>query len=278
MATYGYLTDTVDDRDLIFTGARSTLTSPVRAAYLPVTSPVTSQGNAGTCVAFATAGAFQLLAGRSGVISVVSTHAAALGFLHDEIRDPILISELHLYFGSRLLHGGECEDGGTYPRCALRVANKQGMCRQSSWPYDLSKINVRPPLNVLSEAYNHRIDKYERILRSDAETMGRMVREAIDAGFPVIHGKDVGRDYLDVRGAPDSTVIGPPDIIEGGHATVIVGYRLNDDGSFHYLDRNSHGTRFGLASMPGHIYITEEYLGTARDLWVPQIAWEPSEI
>jgi len=272
----GYRPDPYDHRDKIFAGARSSVAMATDLVVLPITTPVSMQSNISSCVANATADATELLAGRgeTGIVTV-SSLAAARAFLNDDIDPPIQLSRLYLYFLARLSHGEECIDEGTYVRSAFQVLRNQGVCTESAWPYNIANVFVRPPLSALEEGYDHRISQYGRIQVASARYMGEQVRMAIDAGLPVVHGKDVGNEYLDAFGVSDDVCVGPPRISLGGHATVIVGYRRMEDGSHQYLDRNSHGSRYGLRSCPGHIWISELYLGTARDLWVAEEIYAP---
>lgn len=281
----GYLLDPRDDRDLIFNPtleAGSFASVGAGAVILPVTSPISNQWRAPTCVSNAVCDAFELLAGRPDGVVTVDSLAAARASLRDDIADPIQLSRLFVNFFSKLSHGAECDASeGTFPRAALSAAARIGICREDLWPYDddPNKTIMRPTLEAISEAYDHRIDKYRSIPRGNAKDMGLRVRAAIREGLPVIHGKVVDKRYLQAYDVADSkTVIPAPTNIEGRHATLIVGYWQRPDGSYVYLDRNSHSERYGLLELPGHIWITEEYLSLAVDLWVPTLPWQPATV
>jgi hypothetical protein len=279
-----YLQDTLDARDVLYepaSGIVDALTSSTSAiSVLPVTTPISQQEGVGSCVTNAVCDGFELLAGRADDISVVHSLEAAKSYLNDDVAEPIQISRLFPFFFSRMAHGAECDSkSGTYPRTALSAGSRIGFCTEKMWPYDPSMVNVRPTLEAISEAYDHRINTYRSIPRGSARDMGERVRAAIREGLPVIHGKPVGKEYLNAYDILDEkTVIEPPTNILGHHATLIVGYRQQGDGSYVYLDRNSHGSRYGLLALPGHIWISEEYLSLAVDLWVPTVAWQPSSV
>lgn len=272
--TFGYLPDPIDERDKPFDLVRALLptASPTKLAVLPITSPISNQGPVGTCVSNAVCDAVEILSGRPSGILVVHSLEEANAFLRDDIPPPVDLSRMHVDFLSRLSHGGLGEEG-TYIRNAMGVLKNIGVCRESKWRYDLKHFGIRPPILALQDAWQHLIGGYYRIYVSSRSKMGRDVRAAIDAGLPVVHAKDVGKEYLNAYGVEDDFVAGVPARSDGGHATVIVGYRMRADGTFEYLDRNSHGREYGLAKCPGHVWISEAYLATARDLWVPTQKW-----
>lgn len=279
----GYRQDPIDDRDHVFNPTfEAGSFSGAGAVILPVTSPISSQRRAPTCVSNAVCDAFELLTGRPSNIVTVGSLAEARAFLSDNIADPIQLSRLFVNFFSKLAHGAECDPTeGTHPRTALSAAARIGICREELWPYtdDPNTTIIRPTLEAISEAYDHRIDKYRSIPRGNAGDMGLRVRGAIREGLPVIHGKAVDKRYLQAYEVADSkTVLPAPTNIEGYHATLIVGFWQLPDGSYVYLDRNSHSSRYGLLELPGHIPITEEYLSIATDLWVPTLPWQPATV
>jgi len=250
-----YRPDQADPRDKPFALLRESRPALTRGLLYPgdivaltQTTPISDQGALGSCVANATCDAFELLTSS-----------------------PVQLSRLDLYFKARLLDGSECLDDGTYVRSAFRVMGGPGVARESLWPYDVSKVFVRPPIEALQDGYDHRIKAFFRI-STRGHARGDDVRAAIDMGCPVVFGVDVGQAFLEYAGGED-VVWSYPDRSVGGHAMVIVGYRRHADGTHSYLVRNSWGRSWGLRSRPGHCWFTERYVWEAADLWVPTQAW-----
>lgn len=248
-----YRRDLPDDRDEPFdaTRVRARRTSlPLMLAagivMLPITSRVSDQGGVGSCVCNAACDGFELL---------------------DDKPEPEQLSRLDLYMKCRLQLGEECLDEGTYPRTALRMFSKLGVCRESIWPYDVSKVFVRPPIAALQDGYDHRISGYYRIITKGL-ARGADVRTAIDHGHPVIFGTDVGQPFCDYDGTREDLFWEYPAHPVGGHSMLIVGYRQRSDGRFGYLVRNSWGEDWGSRAIPGHAWVSEEYMHEFTDLWV----------
>jgi len=270
----GYKPDPADARDKPFALLRAVLKPKVAViaiVVLAVTSPLSDQGPIGSCVANSGCDSIELLGGTSGGAAVCSSIVEALSYLRDDVPPPVQLSRLTGYFYARAQHGDECIDDGTYPRCFWDVGKRIGVPEERLWPYDVAKVNVRPPILAVSNAYDHRISGYFRITTRGA-ARGADVRAAIDSGHPVQIAVDVGKDFLSYTGG-EHVSFEPPSRVEGGHAMVIVGYRVNADGTFDYLLRNSWGASWGLRSCPGHCWISERYLWLATDLWVPTQAW-----
>ncbi len=270
----GCLPDPEDRRDRTFGLVRASMLAASRApssapflAILPVTSPISDQGPIGSCVANATADAIELLAGRPEAWTIARSYPEALGYLRDDAPPPVQVSRLDLYWRARRRHGAECEDDGTYNRSAIAAA-ATGVLLERDWPYDVRNVHVRPPLGALIDAAFRPLTGYYRIM-GRGHARGLDVRTAIDAGHPVIFGVDVGDPFVEYDGSGGGVVWNPPARSVGGHAMALVGYRVRGEGEIDYLARNSWGSAWGMREMPGHAWISHQYLSGARDLWVP---------
>lgn len=181
-------------------------------------TPISDQGELGSCVANATMDAMELLMPADRVVQ---------------------LSRLFCYWTARRADGdgAECRDDGTYIRQALAQAADLGVCREELYPYDVADVHRRPTLMAYEEALDHRIDAYYRIAGAGSARVAR-IKAAIDFGLPVVFGAAVGQEWMDLA---DWHAVGAPTRSLGGHAMVIVGY--DEEAA---IVRNSWGTAWGV--------------------------------
>lgn len=212
-------------------------------------SPIENQSRAGSCVGNSVVGALEFLQIRNG-LSYVD------------------LSRLFVYYNSRLQHGETDRDEGTYIRLAFGTLTGLGTCTEKSWPYDLSKLFIRPSWKSYREAYPHKITSYYRIQETSGQPLVDAIKRALQAQHPVVFGMIVDNDYMNV--GRDGIVSMPrKDRIDpGGHAQVIVGY---DDNARRWIVRNSWGVGWGDL---GYAYVPYDYLDVsdANDFWVPYLS------
>lgn len=206
-------------------------------------SPVEDQGHLGSCVANATVGSLEFLQLRSGL----------------PLSD---LSRLFIYYNARLMTQDQDKDEGSYIRLAMGTLSSLGTCSESKWPYDVSKVFVRPSWGSYREAYANKIGSYYRI--ADGADRDNQIMEALKAQHPVVFGMVVDQEFMNYRGGvvamPKSTRVNA-----GGHAMLIVGYDLNRNC---WLVRNSWSKYWGEG---GYAWVPFAYLDAsqANDLWVP---------
>lgn len=208
----------------------------------------TNQFSASSCVGNATADAVEI---RDAI----------------EGRPRVQLSRLFVYTLARNMmdmdHDGRGDinvDHGTQIRLAFDVLSKFGICTETTWAYDLSKLFVLPSLKAMREATGHRIHSYYRIDGTGNERCDQVI-QALRGNHPVVFGTQIDTNFFGVH---DSTPVGvPTGKIEGGHAMIVVGY---SGGNF--IVKNSWGQGWGDG---GFWYMTPEYLGWDRtqDIWVP---------
>jgi hypothetical protein len=114
-----------------------------------------------------------------------------------------LASASFLYWNARRAEthgpGGKPEyltpliDRGCYPRIAMKALQTFGYASESTWPYDVSKINDQPPFKAYRSAYDQKGFRYYRINSGPGCT--QLVASALSAGFPVIFGMQVDTDF-----------------------------------------------------------------------------------
>lgn len=219
--------------------SRATLVRTVREVRLEERTPVSDQGEVGSCYANAWCDAMELLQPATNVVQ---------------------LSRLFAYFNSRLLHGGEREDEGTYGATMASACQRIGVCQEASWPYDGAapssnhRLFVRPELSNYEEAYDHRTDSSYQIKGVSLASRVRAVKDHLDQGFPVVAALSIGKNW----DAPNQAdVLLPVSNIEGGHAVVLDGYVERSNGQTWFDVRNSWGTSWGRS---GHVYVDASFL------------------
>ncbi len=207
-------------------------------------SPVEDQGHVGSCVGNSVVGALEFLQIRSGM----------------QLND---LSRLFVYYNSRLMHQDQDKDSGTYIRLAFGTLSSLGTCTEKKWPYDVSKVFIRPGWGAYREGYANKIGSYYSI-DSRGQTRIDQVKEALRTQHPVVFGMFVDNDYIKFTGSgvvpmPKKTRLGG-----GGHAQLIVGY---DDKIGAWLVSNSWGTGWGDG---GYAWVPYDYIDVSdgNDFWV----------
>lgn len=208
-------------------------------------SPIENQRDIGSCVGNGVVGGLEFLEIRDGI----------------PYQD---LSRLFVYFNSRLMHGDSDKDTGTYIRLAMGTLSSLGVCTEKKWPYDTSKVFVRPSWGAYREAYAHKIDAYYRIDGTGQDRI-ESIKRALEAHHPVVFGCLVDAAFQAIGSDGIVKMPGSTRTNVGGHAMLIVGYR--DDGKT-LIVRNSWGVAWGDR---GYCYMPADYLDAtnANDFWVP---------
>ncbi len=216
---------------------------------IPCTTPLSNQGNIGSCVANATADAFELL-----------------------MQKPDQISRLWIYWLARAYHEATSVDDGTSIRYAFDALARYGACPEDVWEYDTSKVFYQPPILAYTIASANKLTGYYRI-GSVGDDRADDIETAVRANHPVVFGTEVSRAFTQCFNVEQvDTGNGwkyPKGDIVGRHAMVVVGVRKSN-GRRQFKIRNSWGEGFGLG---GYVWFEEEYLtdpGTV-DIWVPTL-------
>lgn len=235
----GYLPDSVDDRDLIYSAPTApAIPRPANHSLEPHAVARLDQGAANTCVAH-------------GFIHAIAIVEDILGLEYEPL------SLLAPYAASRAYHGGQRVDAGTYPRTMAKALTKLGVPRASVWPYDLRNINRNPPPQAYLEGYARRGGSYRRITATGQARIDA-VCAALAEGLPVVIGSLVDRDFQQLRGPRR---IAPPVFLKnivGGHLWTLIGYQ---DHGARFESLNSYGRQWrddGIAELDGE-YIAWEH-------------------
>lgn len=174
-------------------------------------------------------------------------------------------SRLFIYWFARHVPrlGWENEDEGAMPRDAMQSMISNGVIPEEDWPFDLSKVNERPPQTLLAKAKAKRIveGRYVRMLANDDLYH---LKFSISQHLPFLIGVDVYSSFYDT--GSDGMVPMPQtsETYEGGHAMFVNGYS-NSLRRFRAV--NSWGTDWG---QNGTCWLPYEYItnaGLAGDFW-----------
>ena len=139
--------------------------------------------------------------------------------------------------------------------------NKQGVCPETTWPYDISKFTQKPPAAAYKEALKNKITSYQRLTNSL-----NILKGCLGEGYPFVYGFTVYESFMTQEVANTGIMPMPAaaEKVAGGHAVMAVGY---DDAKQAFLVRNSWGKGWGIKGyfwMP-YAYITNSNL--CDDFW-----------
>ena len=200
------------------------------------------QGQEGSCVDNATAG------------------AAQYDEMQEGITPAIMPSRQFLYFNARVKEEGTdpSEDSGSTIADGLKAMADFGYPDEAHWPYDPSHFAQTPPDSIYQEAAAHKITDFARVPDNSAND----IKSALSLGKPVILGINVYSNFP-MEGNGDVPM--PAGGVEGGHGILLVGY---DDSAQKYKFRNSWGTSWG---NQGYGTLPYDYVHNAQyasDFWV----------
>jgi C1A family cysteine protease len=230
--------DVHDERDYRFT---PTLTTVPSAADLRSNCPaIYNQLPLQSCSAHAISSALQMLAAASG----------------EALEMP---SRLFLYYNSRLLANEASVDGGATIRNAMKATAKPGVCPETLWPYDPTKVATEPARSAY-EGVETRSREYFRI---DQELP--KIKACIAEGFPFVFGISMFKSTITVAQTTGHVQLPQPNEAPlGGHAVLGVAY---DDATQTLVALNSLGEGFG---DHGFLLVPYEYLtdnNLSYDFW-----------
>ncbi|CAF3912106.1 unnamed protein product, partial [Rotaria magnacalcarata] len=203
-------------------------------------TPIEQQGKTNSCVANALAGAYEFL-----IMKNTKKH--------------VDVSRLFIYYNGRILDGShkyQMADDGTYISSAIEGLKKFGCCKEELYPFNTAYINQQPPQQCYTEAAKYRI-KDSMAVKVELNEMKACLAE----GFPFAFGLQLYRSFFqaETNGGrvpmPNQQV---PDVQEGGHAMLAVGYS-NETQCF--IVRNSYGDKWG---DKGYAYIPYRYMCDTR--------------
>lgn len=219
---------------------------------IPEHTPVSNQGQAGTCVANTWCDMHEILMGLENPNGVIQ------------------LSRRFAYFISRFYTGDTDKDEGTYLRSMAHQFSAIGVVDEQYFPYSDKSVDLipsggkspaEPELDLYTMASNNRIDSFYR-LTSFGERLLDDMELAIRSNHPVAFGAPVGDEFMTYRGGGHT--FEPPAQSRGAHAMLVVGVRVRN-GKREWYIRNSWGLEWGDA---GHVWVNSEYVQLFRDIWV----------
>lgn len=192
-----------------------------------------------------------------------TANGIALGFDFERVKQnlkPLLPSRLFIYYNERAMIGTVNWDSGAYIRDGIKSIKKTGVCRESLWPYIISKFRLKPRRSAYLDAVKNRIKSYIRLNNTSLTELKTCLAE----GFPFVFGFSVYESFESV----DKTGIVPMpaenESLLGGHAVICLGY---DDARQVFICRNSWGSSWG---DKGHFYMPYAYMtdnNLSDDFW-----------
>lgn len=257
---YGWKRDLPDFRDLRYKTIHkySIQDLPPSVDLRSKCSPVENQNQLGSCTSFALAGALEFLEEQSLVTKIASPEILAPNAYQS-------FSHLFIYYNERDAEGDPLEDGGGQLRDGIKTLASLGCCTENVWPYDESKVFVKPLEQAYNEALQHKITSYYRVDNTNLYEL----KHALSQGFPITFGFSVF-SYFESQNMATCGILNVPESNEeclGGHAVLMVGY---DDSDRMFWVRNSWGN---WGPFLGYFKMSYDYAcnpNLADDFWVIQ--------
>lgn len=218
---YGWVPELPTAHKKFFTPKLVRATAAVIADLRPKMPPVYDQGQIGSCVANATAGAYDYQRGVEGLPFVFP-------------------SRLFIYANARLAEGTPLnQDDGCCICDAVQSVATQGVCPEMEWPYDVSQFSVTPPPQCYQDALQDLALEKQAVDIAD-------IPATLAEGRTVIGGLTL-YDSFESEAVAESGVVpmpGPTEQQVGGHGVDIVGC---DTGQGIFIWRNSWSAAWGMA-------------------------------
>jgi len=175
----------------------------------PHFNPIRSQGNLGSCAAFASTAVFEY-----------------------ELQSENL-SPLYDYYKIRELMGTVSKDSGSTRDATIAVLLNNGVCFETPWPYDISRFAETPPAKANIDAAQKKVANITLINKDDPDQW----IYALSKNHPLMISINCPKGFERCSGSFYHN-INPID--DGGHAMVIVGYHSN------YPTKNDSGNIIGI--------------------------------
>ena len=248
---FGWIPDLPDQRDIPFLAPRAILRKlPLKIDLRPKCPPVYDQGELGSCTANAIGAAFEFELIRQKPI------------------EDFVPSRLFIYYNERVIEHTVDSDSGAQIRDGMKSINKQGVCQEPLWSYEIQKFMIKPSTPCYTEALKHQALSYHRV----PQTLNQM-KGCLLEGFPFVFGFTVYESFESAAVAKTGKLNMPKknESVVGGHAVVAVGY---DDTSKRFIVRNSWGAAWGIK---GYFTIPYDYLlddNLANDFWTIRMVEE----
>jgi C1A family cysteine protease len=243
---YGWKKDKPDPRDVKFMAPKPVALAPSIDLSKWGYPPVQDQGQLGACTAFA----------------IGSAHMYKQ--MQQKNKKVFMPSHLFIYFNEREMEGTVLQDSGAMIRDGIKSINKQGVCEETVWKYDVARFRVKPPPAAYQDAMYHQSVFYQSV----PQTLTSL-KQALTFGNPIVFGFKVyeGFESPAVAESGEGQMPAKGERCLGGHAVNICGY---DDATQRFKIQNSWGTKWGkngYFTLP-YEYILKPFLSS--DFWIIQ--------
>ena len=251
VSRFGWLPDLPDQRDFVYAAPHAPKKKlPLKADLRKECPHIYDQGQLGSCTANAIGAAFEF------------------GLLKQNKSRDFMPSRLFIYYNERVMEHSVNSDNGAMIRDGIKTVNKQGVCPEKHWPYDINRFADKPSPSCYAEALNHQVLSYSRVSRNLLQMKG-----CLADGYPFVLGFTVYESFESATAAKTGRVNMPKknESQVGGHAVLAVGF---DDKTRRFIVRNSWGTSWGQKgyfTMP-YDYLLEENL--SDDFWTIRVVEE----
>lgn len=230
-----------DSRDYIWNPVGASVL-PRSIDLIPDVFEIEQQGSTNSCTANAACSLLEIAYKRAGI--------------------PKDFSRLFAYWYIRLKSIAPLDrDLGAYSRAIGAALKDRGTCLEVTWPFDRTKVNVKPNEAAHIEAKNLSVYEYRKLLPTLTLPLLPQIKECVALGMPVIMTKMIKDGFYTLKGSwkTHQWNTSTPDI--GLHAVVVIGY---DDESQRLLCQNSWGKYWGDGGFFGLPYdyipkVTTEY-------------------
>jgi C1A family cysteine protease len=244
ISRYGWQPDLPDNRDFVYAAPAGIVKKlPSKVDLRKQCAPVYNQEQLGSCTANAIAAAFEF------------------GQFKQNPKNDFIPSRLFIYYNERVIENSVKTDNGAQIRDGIKSVNKQGVCTETIWPYDIKKFAVKPIAKCYQSALNHQATSYHRVSR----TLNQM-KGCLADGYPFVFGFTVYDAFEGEQVAKTGKLNMPKkgEQVVGGHAVMAVGF---DDTTKRFIVRNSWGENWG---MKGYFTMPYDYLlneNLSDDFW-----------
>lgn len=232
---YGWIEQKRDDKDIKYSAARPIAGLPAKTDLRSQLPDCWDQGQTSSCT-------------YHGISAAIWSGQVVAG------QAPVMPSRLFGYYNERLIEGSTGSDDGAIIRDGMKASNIYGITPESVWPFDQTKVLVKPPQQAYDLAVTDRIHFYASIDLTNLD----QIKLSLSHKYPVVFGFDVYESF-EGNEISNTGIMPMPkrgERILGGHCTAIVGH---DDSIQMALIRNSWGTSWSPA-LKGHFWMPYEYL------------------
>jgi C1A family cysteine protease len=202
-----------------------------------------------------------------GKLNSCTSNAICGAFIYDQKKKQLPSfepSRMFLYYNYRLIKHNTEQDSGASIRNSLKTINKQGICGEKLWSYELENFNKKPNDSCYRKSIFNNSLKYRRVVHDLKE-----LKTALSNNHPIIFGFNVFSNFENFNASKD--IMPNPeennDKIIGKHVGIAVGY--SDDKEC-FLIQNSWGKEWGI---DGYFMMPYSFIESIHcsDFWVLDI-------